>query len=72
MDETYKEIASAERYTTRGIPAFALQEVACIINEQILDSRIQDNRFKWPFGARSDVAPIVRTIKIDKEMSSRM
>jgi hypothetical protein len=71
-DETYKEIASAERYTTRGIPAFALQEVACIVNKQILDSGIQDDGFKWPFRARSDVAPIVGTMKIDKKMSSRM
>ena len=72
IDETYKEIASAERYTTRRVPAFALQEVACIVNKQILDSRIQDNRFKWPFGARSDMAPIVGTMKIDKEMLSRI
>jgi hypothetical protein len=60
---THKQIAAAERYATFEVPILALQEVPCVIDKQVFDTRIQNNGTHRSLLATSDVAPTVRFAK---------
>jgi hypothetical protein len=59
----HEKIATAERNATCCIPRFAFQKIAGIINEQVFDAWIKNDRPKRSLGAGSNVPPVVGAVE---------